>query len=301
MEKTNKVENNSVINLAKGNIAEKDGNIFEALIAYNAVGGNLQVEAKENINAIFNQTISGASLAQKVRYYETESQKWIKLFEDWYQYMWKGDWFFCVYDFSTYEDEFNTLGIYSGTISLNILPGIKIVPKQEVLLLHKQIFDNWKMVASRPEKKEWVNLVYSHYSDQLNTSLQSLRITSGGGSFGYTISVQVDLVNDYNITIEDYSARFHYSFQAFNHKSSWNFWGEGIRLEQIATQKFYCDKAEFDKIYFSYIDVEDITDNLIPKISNIELELSGKYGDPVKCTGVPIVSVSELDSFLESL
>lgn len=65
LEETNKVQNSSALNLAKGNAAEKSGNLIDALLAYGQVGGSFMTEAKDGISTILDGSISGSSLTEK--------------------------------------------------------------------------------------------------------------------------------------------------------------------------------------------------------------------------------------------
>lgn len=277
LEKTNKLQNSSAMNLAKGSAAEKNGNLFDALLAYTQVDGTLKTEADSSISKILNGSISGLSVTEKVRRYETEIAKWTDLFQKWRDYLNSGNWFFCVYDFSEMKDK---VAFSSGKsfVDFTVTPGVKIVPKREAVLLHKQIFDSWKAVASQPENKEWVRGVP----------------TDNRFVFYYTVYVNIDLMNEYGIALKRYFNSFSFDFCDFS-KSEWSFKGK----PQVLTQRNYYNVVNFEKLCFTHIDVQDITDTITPVISEIKLKGNGGRGTKMKTVSVPVLSVSEAAALLE--
>lgn len=290
---TNSFQNSSALNLAKGNAAEKSGNLIDALLAYDKVGDRFIEEAKNSIGTILNGSISGSRITQKIRRYESERAKWIKLFNDWYEYMESGNWFFCVYDFSTVQDSvFFSQG--RNKVTLNITPGVKIVPKQEAIILHRQIFDSWKAVASRPENDEWARMVFF----KLPAKMQ--------GDSSYSVSVRVDLMNENGIAIKDFSHSFTFTFMPFNHNKQWEFRGlqgseRAIRYPtQVLSQRDYYNAVNFYRVSFLYVDAQDITDSIVPTVSEVSIFYAAtptKYAEEL--VSAPIVSVSEAEAFLE--
>lgn len=278
LEKTNKLQNSSAMNLAKGSAAEKNGNLFDALLAYTQVDGTLKTEADSSISKILNGSISGLSVTEKVRRYETEIAKWTDLFQKWRDYLNSGNWFFCVYDFSEMKD---TVEFSSGKsfVDFIVTPGVKIVPKREAVLLHKQIFDSWKAVASQPENKEWVRGVPAKDMQE----------------FYYTVSVNVDLMNEYGISMKRYFTSFSFDFCDFFSYHDWAFQGK----PQVLTQRNYYNVVNFGKLYFTHIDAQDITDTITPVISEIKLKGNGGRGTKMKTVSVPVLSVSEAADFFE--
>lgn len=278
LEKTNKLQNSSAMNLAKGSVAEKNGNLIDALLLYNQVGGTLKAEAESSINQILNGGISGTSIAEKILRQKTEIEKWTALFNGWYDYLESGNWFFCVYDFSSVQDK---ISVVSGetNVTLSVTPGVKIVPKREAVLLHKQIFDSWKAVASQPENKEWVRGVPAKDMQE----------------FYYTVSVNVDLMNEYGISMKRYFTSFSFDFCDFFSYHDWAFQGK----PQVLTQRNYYNVVNFGKLYFTHIDAQDITDTITPVISEIKLKGNGGRGTKMKTVSVPVLSVSEAAALLE--
>lgn len=195
----------------------------------------------------------------------------------------KGDWFFCVYDFSSVESKIHNLP-GEINVSLNVTPGVKIVPKREAVMLHKQIFDSWKVVASQPENKEWVNMVYNKMRKILETGK-------------YSVTVKVDLMNGNGIAIKHYSQSFELEFNSFNHNKSWAFGNYRVRQrEQVVMQRDYCDAVDFKRFWFDYIDARDITDSMLPVVSEVTLQY---YERPGKTVHPPVLSVAEAEAFMK--
>lgn len=275
LEKTNKLQNSSAMNLAKGSAAEKNGNLFDALLAYTQVDGNLKTEAQSNVKQMLNGDISGLSVTEKIRKYEEESEKWNKVFDAWYDYLKSGNWFFCVYDFSNVQDKVDFKS--SGTsVDFTITPGVKIVPKREAVLLHKQIFDSWEAVRSQPENKEWV---------------KGVRTSSTMATNRASIEVQVDLMNEYGVVIDKVTYSFYFAFTEF-FESEWSF----FKTSKILTQHNYYDAVDFKQVLFRRIDAKNITDTITPAISKVSQCNIGVHYHKIS---VPVLSVSEAAALLE--
>ena len=272
--KTDKKSLNATKSLAKGVAAEKADNLIEALAFYAEAqeNGATKKEASAEIDSILgtNGTVSGdaiANLKAQAEYEKQQEAKWKKIRTDFYNYCYANA-FIIVYDFSQVESKLDSSG---DSISLSIMPGIKIIPNRKALFVAKKIHDEWDKIKSNPQNANrlWVRRMGDCVPNTLSSSVYQLKI----GLFdetGYCITEK---------RVPD---------------DAWGLEQRDIFIDNLKSQKMYFNDEPFKKCYIGGISLSKIPDDGELLVKPIELT---SYGGGKLKVELPIMSIDEYNEW----
>lgn len=256
------VEVRAVAQLARGMEAEKKGDIVEALgFLMEARNSNTtRTEANRNIQSFF-VDIPTNNIRERANYAQTQKAKWDKIFADLDLYM-RAKLPVFIYDFSIQED---TINIRSNEVSLNITPGIKVIPNVTALSVYKQIVDEWIRIEGNAENKDWVrNVRMPKLADSGGpTGLYSLDYAYYEMEFGL-----YDSFGDRIAQYRGWNSGNGPSIRIYYYESDHARTIKRPDLQVLAQHKYYYD-AKFFPIRFNSIPLSKITDIITPKIDRV--------------------------------
>lgn len=180
LSKVNQVKNSSIMNLAKGNAAEKSDDFMDALLFYMEAENDSSTssEAKNSINKFFGTNFFSGEGIQNLKaqfeYANLQTERWNKIFAELSKYIAK-NLTILVYDFS---QSTATPNFSSQTVKFTVAPGLKIVPDRKVLLVVKRIKDEWDKIDDKEGKNAWsknVEVTTAHNSPYDPTHYFELR------------------------------------------------------------------------------------------------------------------------------
>lgn len=257
---TNKTENNSSMNLAKGNIAEQNGNYIDALLLYSEVPG---AKATENIHKLFNGTVDTTNIQARISYYNKQKEKWNVIFSQLRDYMSENA-AFIVYDFSDVKDSIN---MNLNKVSFTITPGVKCVPNEAAMKVWATVMKEWRSIVLDKDNDAWSKTVsarhfFSREDGRIYYNLQ----------YEYTVSVGLFDDDNYPLKTKEETVQFWWSSTEYNYKDNFN--------TMIAkSQSKYLSEAKYSRIYFDYIDFADLNNGM--KVKIVDVKPSDGYKKPL--------------------
>lgn len=164
LSKVNKIENQSTMNLAKGNAAEKSDDFMDALLFYIEAEKSSATsnEAKNNISNLFGTNSLSAQGIQNLKaqneYANFQVERWNKIFTALDEYLDK-NLSILVYDFS---QSIVSSNFSNQTVKFTVSPGLKVVPDRNALLLANRIMQEWERIANDKKSNPWIaNVKYT--------------------------------------------------------------------------------------------------------------------------------------------
>jgi hypothetical protein len=273
------IQENSVraqVRLAQGMTAEKNNNVVESLVyfqeALNADQG--MSEASQRIQN-FAQGSPGASIRERANWATAQKEKWEKIFNDLYSYA-NENLLIIVYDLSSFSDQFNAR---TNTVDITVTPGVKLIPNSTVLTVWKRIVDQWEQIKYLEENKSWTNSVSVK---KMTRDMDDIRQRLGYDD-EYYCSVSIGLYDDEGIRIAQTKGGGKFDIR-YN------------KNLQILPQNRYFSNRPFNKVTFTMVKINDITDELHTKVDN-NMTIA-RYGNE---SNIPsrIMSLSEYDEWVK--
>ena len=273
--KTDKKSLNATKSLAKGAAAEKADNLIEALAFYAEAqeNGATKKEASAGINSILgtNGTVSGnaiANLKAQAEYEKQQTAKWQRIFKELDAYFEK-NLFICIYDFSNISARLD-----NGNVTFDIKPGAKLVPIRKLMLIGKQIAEEWEKIKQNPQNANWtrnVNSIFTHYDNaywkDYNSRYWELRI---------------GLYDDTDYCIRQGLIKF---------KSS----GRNLNFSNIKPQNLYFSEIEFSTTWDALYNIPLAN---LPENSEVYVKPIGILDGPDRhIKEMPVMSIEEYNEW----
>ena len=302
-------ENESIMNLAKGNSAKKNDNIIEALAAYSQVGGKLnwQYEAESNSSQIIAGSFNVDEFFSKIYDYSAKIEHWNKIFSQLEEYMNENS-MFIVYDFSkcldkidmnNYEFEqnseilnledgnFEVSNFFSkGTVDLEIFPGVKCVPNAVAMKVWATVMNEWKNLVEDRKNNVWTKSV----SKPVFGAYEGARLSAEKWvpyNLRYVFVVNVGLFDDEGYLIKKFKV---------NLKSDAGYIARdgGFIVDEVVAkpQRNYLSGGKWETVYFNGINVEDLKHGKNFKVIDAKTEIFSKKGRIYK-NPLAILSIEE--------
>ncbi len=270
LEKTNSQIDFSSQNLARGMVAEKNGNYVEALDFYFKTDGDTQTIAQQNVQLLLNGTIPTDSVKEQAEFLQKQQEKWKKIFKDLEIYL-LHKLPVVVYDFSTVTEELNS-DLKSARFTIE--PGLKIIPNQTAVIVWKEVREAWEKLCN---DKNYAPLVQNLRAD-------SFRI----------LSVEHEYIAVVKLFDEDGSQVKTSGYGEIRQRIILKY-NNGYEIKSL---KKYYNEREYRKITFGNVKLNDIEGNLYPKVYSVEKSYGG--GTPNKLIVNPCVySVEGWENYLK--
>lgn len=296
LSKVNKIENQSTMNLAKGNAAEKSDDFINALLSYSQIEGNLKKEADSNIQTIFNGNVDTTSVQSKLAYYSSQKEKWNKIFRQLEDYM-NDNVGFVVYDFSKVEDEIN---MRKNTVNFVVTPGVKCVPNMTAMKLFSIVENEWNLVKSDRNNDVWSGTV-----DLPFIGGKSLASASMSHIF-YSFSIVVGLFDNDGNLIQQINTRpvINGWVRSGNGYDFFDRLGSTLSSSRIVakSQEKYFDNEKYKEIKFSSIKFDEIKNDFNIKIISAEMEVYTRNGrtSTFNRKTPPVYSIDEYNDWVKN-
>lgn len=276
LSKVNSVDNKSALNLAKGVVFQNSDEYIKALDSFSKVSGHFESEAKNNITEILSSSIDTMNLQERITYYNTQKDKWNKIFLQLETYM-NENVAYVVYGFSYLEDK---VDMVMENVHFSVKPGIKCVPNAVAMKVFSAVYNEWQEIISDKNNAVWTRSVTQPH----------LGHTGEYFEFYYDFTITVGLFdNDGNLLVQN-----KISPQGIH----------GIRrLFRIIDSNLiskssndYFERAEYSQINFSPVKIDKIANGVNIKIINAKMSIFDRNNIKGGYDGYkqpPIISLDE--------
>lgn len=289
LSKVNQVKNSSIMNLAKGNAAEKSDDFMDALLFYMEAENDSSTssEAKNSINKFFGTNFFSGEGIQNLKaqfeYANLQTERWNKIFAELSKYIAK-NLTILVYDFS---QSTATPNFSSQTVKFTVAPGLKIVPDRKVLLVVKRIKDEWDKIDDKEGKNAWTSNVKNggYPSDPLYVKL---KYSSGIRYFDFDVYLGFYDDTSYMLKEEVYRSGYFYSY----YEGDFDF-------DNIKSQKAYFDAIKWKPVTetFKYDELPEQGDVTF-KISRLLIR-GYSFGGAYNREGTENIRIMSIDEYNE--
>lgn len=262
---TNTEENTALILLAKAYVAEKAGNLVEAIAYYFEVKGTYQERAYSNIKRILYFPIPKGSLEEKSEYLQATQKTWSKMFKDLDSYL-SLKLPVVIYNFSSVTKELNS---DLKTSRFTVEPGMKIIPNRLAITVWKEIMDAWEGIKA---EKEFAPLVKNlHGASQQLSQVQHTYIAVAGLVDEEGVRARTPGYGEITQKIIlQYSKTF-----------------------EIKSRKKYFNDREYRKLNFNNVQLSEVEGELVPEVFSLEKSYGGGGTPNVKLETPLVFSEAE--------
>ncbi len=268
---SDKTENNSIMNLAKGNSAKENDSLIEALAAYSQVRGKLtwQYEAISNSSQIISGSFNPVGILAKIDSYSAKIEHWNKIFSQLEAYMNENS-MFIVYDFSYVND--NNINMQKRSVDIEIHPGVKCVPNAVAMKVWATVMNKWKNLAEDRNNNVWTKSV----SKPVFGAYEGGRYTAERWvpySLRYVFSVNVGLFDDDDYLIKKFKVNAD-SDEGFIARDG------GFIVDEIVPkpQRNYFSGGKWKTVYFEGINADDLKHGMNFRVIDAKTEIFSRQG-----------------------
>ena len=267
---SDKTENSSIMNLAKGNFAKENDSLIEALAAYSQVGEKVkwQYEAMSNSSQIISGSFNTDGILAKIDSYSTRIEHWNKLFLQLEAYMNENS-MFIVYDFSNVNDNIN---MQKRTADFEIHPGIKCVPNAVAMKVWATVMNEWKTLFEDRNNNVWTKSVSKPVFGAYEGGRHSAEIWVPY-SLRYVFAVNVGLFDDDGYLIKKFKVNTD-SDEGFIARD-----GGFIVDESVPKpQRNYFTGGKWKTVYFEGITIDDLKHGMNFQVIDATTEIFSRQG-----------------------
>jgi len=268
---SDKTENSSIMNLAKGNSAKENDSLIEALAAYSQVRGKLtwQYEAISNSSQIISGSFNPVGILAKIDSYSAKIEHWNKIFSQLEAYMNENS-MFIVYDFSYVND--NNINMQKRSVDIEIHPGVKCVPNAVAMKVWATVMNEWKTLAEDRNNNVWTKSVSKPVFGAYEGGRYSAEIWVPY-SLRYVFSVNVGLFDDDGYLIKKFKVNAD-SNEGFIARDG------GFIVDEIVPkpQRNYFSGGKWKTVYFEGINADDLKHGMNFRVIDAKTEIFSRQG-----------------------